>query len=64
MGGSTGFVDIENRFAIAVTVNKMTFGAATGRIIQFVCAELNIPVPEDYSKFAESGSDVGKPLIN
>lgn len=64
MGGSTGFVDIENRFAIAVTVNKMTFGAATGRIIQFVCSELNIPVPEDYSKFAESGSDVGKPLIN
>ncbi|KAH0989774.1 hypothetical protein GBA52_001257 [Prunus armeniaca] len=64
MGGSTGFVDIENRFAIAVTVNKMTFGAATGRIIQFVCSELNIPVPEDYSKFAESGSEVGKPLIN
>ncbi|PQM34282.1 uncharacterized protein Pyn_29596 [Prunus yedoensis var. nudiflora] len=64
MGGSTGFVDIENRFAIAVTVNKMTFGAGTGRIIQFVCSELNIPVPEDYSKFAESGSDAGKPLIN
>ncbi|KAJ6373362.1 hypothetical protein OIU76_027658 [Salix suchowensis] len=34
LGGSTGFCDIKNRFAIAVTLNKMSFGTATRRIIQ------------------------------
>lgn len=68
MGGSTGFCDMKNRFAIAVTVNKMSFGVTTGRIIHFVCSELNLPVPEDYLRFAEGGNDtqqdLGRPLIN
>ncbi|KAL9439779.1 hypothetical protein AB3S75_018620 [Citrus x aurantiifolia] len=68
MGGSTGFCDVNNRFAIAVTLNKMSFGATTGRIIHFVCSELNLPVPEDYLRFAEvehdTPHDLGQPLIN
>ena len=47
MGGSTGYCDVKNRFAIAVTFNKMSFGSVTARILQFVCSELNIPAPED-----------------
>lgn len=68
MGGSTGYCDIENRFAIVVTLNKMSFGAATGRIINFVCSELNLPLPEDYLRFSEKGADTqaaqGGPVIN
>ncbi|XP_048436320.1 uncharacterized protein LOC103964508 isoform X2 [Pyrus x bretschneideri] len=64
MGGSTGFCDIKNRFSIAVTLNKMSFGLETAKIIQLVCSELNIPVPEDYLRYAETGSSDGKPLIN
>ncbi|XP_024031657.1 uncharacterized protein LOC21402807 [Morus notabilis] len=68
MGGSTGFCDVKNRFAIAVTVNKMSFGAVTSKIIQLVCSELNIPVPEDYLRSVEIGPDgqlnVGRPIIN
>ncbi|KAK7845794.1 protein activity of bc1 complex kinase 8 [Quercus suber] len=55
LGGSTGFADMNNRFAIAVTVNKMSFGAVTGNIINFVCSKLNIPVPEEFSIFSEMG---------
>ncbi|KAL6207718.1 hypothetical protein ACLB2K_018672 [Fragaria x ananassa] len=54
MGGSTGFCDIKNRFAISVTLNKLSFGAETGRIIHLVCSELNIPVPQDYASLAET----------
>ncbi|KAM5565449.1 beta-lactamase domain-containing protein 2-like [Rosa sericea] len=61
MGGSTGFCDIENKFAIAVTLNKMSYGAETARIIQLVCSELNIPVPEEYSGFEDSDAKV---LVN
>ncbi|RXH91884.1 hypothetical protein DVH24_020907 [Malus domestica] len=64
MGGSTGFCDIKNRFSIAVTLNKMSFGLETAKIIQLVCSELNIPVPEDYLRYAETGPSDGKPLIN
>ncbi|KAK4558841.1 hypothetical protein RGQ29_008199 [Quercus rubra] len=68
MGGSTGFADMNNRFAIAVTLNKMSFGAVTGNIINFVCSELNIPVPAEFSRFSEMGADAessfGRPLIN
>ncbi|XWS70610.1 hypothetical protein CRYUN_Cryun03dG0061400 [Craigia yunnanensis] len=45
MGGSTAFCDIKNRFAIAVTVNKMSFGGMTAKICELVCSELNIPLP-------------------
>ncbi|XP_062098421.1 uncharacterized protein LOC133804281 isoform X3 [Humulus lupulus] len=68
MGGSTGYCDVKNRFAIAVTLNKMSFGGVTARIIHFVCSELNIPTPEDYSNLTEIGADtqlnLGRPLIN
>lgn len=68
MGGSTGYCDIKNRFAISVTLNKMSFGAVTGKIVHLVCSELGIPVPEEYSRFGEGGADMQmnleKPLIN
>lgn len=70
MGGSTGFCDVKNRFAIAVTVNKMSFGTTTRKIVQLVCSELNIPVPEDYSGLAGGGGpdsqllNIGRPMIN
>ncbi|KAF8389457.1 hypothetical protein HHK36_026152 [Tetracentron sinense] len=51
IGGSTGFCDIEHRFAIAVTLNKMHLGAVTGNIMQLVCSELNVPLPEDFARF-------------
>ncbi|KAG2240243.1 hypothetical protein Bca52824_091004 [Brassica carinata] len=43
LGGSTGFCDIENRFSIAITLNKMSMGGVTANIIRLVCSELNIP---------------------
>ncbi|KAI7750291.1 hypothetical protein M8C21_021142 [Ambrosia artemisiifolia] len=36
LGGSTGYCDINNRFAIAVTVNKLSIGALTGEIIRMM----------------------------
>ncbi|KAI3828567.1 hypothetical protein L1987_02670 [Smallanthus sonchifolius] len=50
LGGSTGYCDISNRFAIAVTVNKLSLGALTGEIVKFVCSELDLPVPEFYDQ--------------
>lgn len=64
MGGSTGFCDIKNRFAMTVTLNKMSFGGVTAKIIELVCSELNIPLPEGLSGSGESGIDVNRPLIN
>ncbi|KAG6649392.1 uncharacterized protein LOC122315961 [Carya illinoinensis] len=68
MGGSTGFADLNNRFAIAVTLNKMSFGAVTANIVQLVCSELNIPVPEEFLRFGGMGPDAqlnpARPLIN
>ncbi|TQD86811.1 hypothetical protein C1H46_027684 [Malus baccata] len=64
MGGSTAFCDIKNRLSIAVTLNKMVFGAETGKIVHFICSELNIPVPADYLRFSETAPSDGKPLIN
>ncbi|CAN4128255.1 unnamed protein product [Withania somnifera] len=56
MGGSTGFCNIKHKFAMAITLNKLSFG------------NLNIPVPKDISKLVETGStsqlEIGKPLIN
>ncbi|KAB5513711.1 hypothetical protein DKX38_027617 [Salix brachista] len=68
LGGSTGFCDIKNRFAIAVTLNKMSFGTATRRIIQFVCSELNVPLPDEFSVLSETVPDeessMLRPMIN
>ncbi|KAL8238991.1 hypothetical protein R6Q59_015558 [Mikania micrantha] len=61
IGGSIGYCDINNRFAITVTLNKLSFGALTGEIIRFVCSELNLPVPQDY---AGSREFIHKPVIN
>lgn len=68
MGGSTGFCNIKHKFAMAVTLNKMSFGTVTAKIIHLICSELNIPVPEEISRLVETGStsqsEIGKPLIN
>ncbi|KAK2453077.1 protein ACTIVITY OF BC1 COMPLEX KINASE 8, chloroplastic [Trifolium repens] len=66
MGGSTGFCDVTNRFSIAVTLNKMSFGGVTGKIVQLVCSELNIPVPDDFLRYAvqQQGDAIQRPMIN
>lgn len=68
MGGSTGFCDVRNRFSIAITLNKLSFGAVTGEIIHLVCSELNIPLPKELEGLGERGTDMGqnpgRPLIN
>ncbi|XP_047340558.1 uncharacterized protein LOC124944128 [Impatiens glandulifera] len=57
MGGSIGFCDIENGFAMAITVNKMSIGGVSGKIVNLVCSELGISVPEEYTRFnQEAGS--------
>ncbi|KAK9065645.1 hypothetical protein SSX86_015046 [Deinandra increscens subsp. villosa] len=45
LGGSIAYCDINNRFAIAVTINKLSLGILTGEVIKFVCSELNLPIP-------------------
>ncbi|KAE8700279.1 putative ABC1 family protein [Hibiscus syriacus] len=60
MGGSTGFCDVRNRFAMAVTVNKMSLGGVTSKIVELVCSELNVPLPEGLS----GSRDIIRPLIN
>ncbi|KAI3468454.1 hypothetical protein Pfo_025117 [Paulownia fortunei] len=68
MGGSTGYCDINHRFSIAVTLNKMNFGGVTAKVMQLVCSELNIPLPADFYRFTEritdNESNVTRPLIN
>ncbi|GLT85126.1 hypothetical protein SLE2022_033260 [Rubroshorea leprosula] len=63
MGGSTGFCDIKNRFAIAVTLNQLSFGGVTKKIVQLVCSELNIPLPKEFAGSSENG-ERDSPLIN
>ncbi|XP_010927205.1 uncharacterized protein [Elaeis guineensis] len=58
IGGSVGFCNIEHDFSIAVTVNKMSLGSVPRSIIQFVCSELEVPVPEEFSMFGERGPDM------
>ncbi|XP_074574391.1 uncharacterized protein LOC141830842 [Curcuma longa] len=58
VGGSTGFCDIEHNFSIAITVNKMSLGGVTRSIVQLVCSELNIPLPEEFSRVGEKGPDM------
>ncbi|XP_038897790.1 uncharacterized protein LOC120085710 [Benincasa hispida] len=67
MGGSTGFCNIDHRFAMSVTVNKISLGGVTASIIQLVCSELNIPLPVEFSSPGLSDgqhSRVETPLIN
>ncbi|CAN6162832.1 unnamed protein product [Urochloa humidicola] len=58
MGGSTGFCDVENNFAMAVTVNKMSLGSVTRGIVRFVLEELGLPVPDEFSTSGEKGPDM------
>nr|XP_043629095.1 uncharacterized protein LOC122600448 [Erigeron canadensis] len=48
-GGSTGYCDINNRFVIGVTFNKLHSGDLTGEIVRFLCSELDLPVPQEYA---------------
>ncbi|GJZ16984.1 beta-lactamase domain-containing protein 2-like protein [Tanacetum coccineum] len=61
LGGSTAYCDINNRFAISMTLNKLPSGTLPGEIIRFICSELDLPVPEDY---AESRDFTENPKIN
>nr|CAB3471335.1 unnamed protein product [Digitaria exilis] len=58
MGGSTGFCDVDNDFAIVVMVNKMSLGSVTRGIVRFVCEELGLPVPDEFSATGEKGPDM------
>ncbi|RLM54615.1 hypothetical protein C2845_PM10G20470 [Panicum miliaceum] len=58
MGGSTGFCDVENNFAIAVMVNKMSLGSVTRGIVRFILEELGLPVPDEFSVSGEKGPDM------
>ncbi|XP_071737338.1 LOW QUALITY PROTEIN: uncharacterized protein [Rutidosis leptorrhynchoides] len=62
LGGSVGYCDISNRFAISVTLNKLTLGGFTGEIIRFVCSELDLPVPADYAESTKKLLET--PVIN
>lgn len=58
IGGSIGFCNIEHDFSIALTVNKMSLGSVPRSIIQLVCSELKIPLPEEFSMLGERGPDM------
>uniref|UniRef100_A0A7N0RDB0 Uncharacterized protein n=1 Tax=Kalanchoe fedtschenkoi TaxID=63787 RepID=A0A7N0RDB0_KALFE len=64
LGGSSGYCDIGNRFSIAVTVNQISLGGTTAKIIKLVTEELNLPLPDDHAKFFRGGPDEGQLLIN
>ncbi|GJN39271.1 hypothetical protein PR202_gb28378 [Eleusine coracana subsp. coracana] len=64
MGGSTGYCDVEHNFAIAVMVNKMSLGSVTRGIVRFVCEELGLPVPDEFSTTGEKGPDMGLNLAS
>ncbi|XP_073019567.1 uncharacterized protein [Primulina eburnea] len=68
MGGSTGYCDINNRFAISVTLNKMNLGGVTAKVMKLICSELDIPLPADFYRFTEriheNEVNVASPLIN
>ena len=46
------------RSAIVVTVNKMSLGSVTRRVVRFVCEELGVPVPDEFSLDGEKGPDM------
>ncbi|CAI9094859.1 OLC1v1030672C1 [Oldenlandia corymbosa var. corymbosa] len=68
IGGSIGYCNIEHRFAIAVTLNKLSMGVVTAKIIDLVCTELDIPLPKELHRFVEGSpgnqADSGMPIIN
>ncbi|KAJ3696269.1 hypothetical protein LUZ60_001646 [Juncus effusus] len=58
LGGSTGYCDLESNFAVAVTVNRMSLGGVTRKVIQLVCEELGINLPDEFSSLGEKGPDM------
>ncbi|ERN12506.1 uncharacterized protein LOC18440724 isoform X2 [Amborella trichopoda] len=58
MGGSTGFCDVKHGFAMAVTLNKMSLGGVTRKVVQLVCSELGVPLPVDFAETGETGPDM------
>ncbi|XP_071730508.1 uncharacterized protein [Rutidosis leptorrhynchoides] len=61
LGGSAGYGDVKNRFAVSVTLNKLSIGVCTAEIIRFICSELDLPLPADYAGLL-SGELAGKPV--
>lgn len=58
IGGSTALCDPNHNFAIAITVNKMSLGGPTRKILQLVYSELGLPLPDEFSTSGESGPDM------
>ena len=58
IGGSTGFCNVAHDFAIAVTVNKMSLGGITRSIVQLVCSELGVPIPQEFAATGVRGPDM------
>ncbi|KAK4756654.1 hypothetical protein SAY87_006781 [Trapa incisa] len=63
MGGSTGFCVIKDRFSIAVTLNKMSFGAVTRSILQLVCSELGILLSDELVASFQPAESSGEPIL-
>ncbi|KAJ7520651.1 hypothetical protein O6H91_19G015400 [Diphasiastrum complanatum] len=49
VGGSLGYCDPSNAFSIAITVNQMALGQVTRDIVHFVCSELGLPCPSQFT---------------
>lgn len=58
IGGSTAFCYPEHNFAVAITLNKMSRGEVTTKIIRFLCSQLDIPCPDDYVGQGGMGPDM------
>lgn len=51
IGGTTAFAIPKERFAIAVTVNKLNFvSAASAAIVILVCKTLGVPIPVEFAR--------------
>ena len=58
IGGCTAFASPEHNFALAITINKMSRGSVTAKIVKFICAELNLPCPDQYAEHSMMGPDM------
>jgi aarF domain-containing kinase len=50
VGGCTAFCSPKHKFALAITVNKLSRGGITAKIVKFICEELNFPCPDQYAE--------------
>ncbi len=54
LGGAVAFAVPEERFAMAITVNKLNFvSAAAGAVVITVCNTLGVGMPREYAEMAE-----------